>query len=180
MPIYSLNDRQPRIDHSVYIAPGAAVIGDVTLAENSSVWFNCVLRGDGDAIVVGAQSNIQDLTMLHTDPGFPVAIGKRVTIGHRCIIHGCTIEDNCLIGMGAVIMNGAVIGRGSIVAAGSVVLEKTVVPPFSLLAGVPGKIKRSLERDVLTMIDASVKEYLNRSETYRKAGALNLLESNQS
>lgn len=127
-----------------FVANGAVIIGNVTLDEYSSVWFNCSLRGDEDRIKIGQYSNIQDNSVIHEDPGYPCVIGDYVTVGHNCILHGCIIEDHCLIGMGAIIMTGAVIGRGSIIAAGAVITEKTVIPPHSLVVGTPGKIKKEV------------------------------------
>ncbi len=166
MPIYTFKNHHPEIHSSAYIAPTATLIGNVTVGENSSVWFNCVLRGDCDAIVIGDNTNIQDLTVCHEDYDRPLHIGNGVTVGHQCVIHGCDIEDECLIGMGAVVMNGARIGRGSIVAAGSVVLENTVVPPFSLVTGVPGKVKRQLEEDALDLIKLPADDYVQRALDY--------------
>ena len=166
MPIYTFKNHHPQIPSSAYIAPTAILIGNVTLGENSSIWFNCVLRGDCDAIIIGDNTNIQDLTVCHEDYDRPLHIGNGVTVGHQCVIHGCDIEDECLIGMGAVVMNGARIGRGSIVAAGSVILENTVVPPFSLVTGVPGKIKRQLEEDVLEQIKMPADNYVQRALDY--------------
>jgi len=166
MSIYRFNEKSPQLDPTAYVAPGATLIGDVTLAANVSVWFNCVLRGDCDAIIVGENSNIQDLTMCHADYDVPLVIGKGVTIGHNCVIHGCHIEDDCLIGMGAVVMNHAVIGRGSIVAAGTVVLEKTVIPPFSLVTGVPGKIKSQMDESMIEILRLPAENYAQRAVDY--------------
>lgn len=140
---FSFKGTSPQVASSVFVAPTATLIGNVIIDNSASVWFGCVLRGDLDRIRVGENTNIQDLTICHTDANKPLSIGAGVTVGHRCVLHGCTIENDCLIGMGAIIMNGAVVGRGSIVAAGATILENTVIPPFSLVAGVPGKIKRS-------------------------------------
>jgi carbonic anhydrase/acetyltransferase-like protein (isoleucine patch superfamily) len=117
-------------------------MGDVTLGEDSSVWYGAVLRGDMDAIVVGAQTNLQDGAIVHVDDGFPCIVGARVGVGHRVILHGCTVEDECLIGMGSVLLNGVRIGTGSVIAAGAVVPEGMTVPPGSLVMGVPGRIVR--------------------------------------
>ncbi len=145
MPVYKLEKMVPEIESSVFIAETAQVIGDVKIGKNSSVWFGSVLRGDIEKISIGEGTNIQDLSVCHSDPGTPCIIGNNVTVGHRCIIHGCTISDNCLIGMGAIIMNGAKIGKGSIIAAGSVVLENQEIPPYSLVTGIPGKIKKTFD-----------------------------------
>ena len=166
MPIYKFKNYNPQIDPSAYIAPTATIIGNVTMGENSSVWFNCVLRGDCDAIIIGKNTNIQDLTMCHEDYDRPLHIGNGVTIGHNCVIHGCDIEDECLIGMGSVVMNGARIGRGSIVAAGSVILENTEIAPFSLVAGVPCKIKRQFDESVLNLIKLPADTYAQRAVEY--------------
>ncbi len=125
-----------------WVAPGATVVGRVELAEDASVWFGAVLRGDGDRIAIGSGSNVQDGCVVHADPGLPVLVGRDVTVGHRAVLHGCTVEDDVLVGIGAIVLNGARIGSGSLVAAGTVVLEGTVVPPGSLVAGVPGKVRR--------------------------------------
>jgi len=166
MAIYCFNNHTPSIHSTVYISPDATIVGNVTIGEYSSVWFHCVLRGDCDAIVIGKNSNIQDLTMCHEDYGKPLTIGNGVTIGHKCVVHGCTIEDDCLIGMGSIVMNGARIGRGSIVAAGSVVLEDTAIPPFSLVAGIPGKIKRQFDEKVLELIKLPADVYSKNAADY--------------
>ncbi|WP_300667116.1 gamma carbonic anhydrase family protein [Desulfoluna sp.] len=166
MPLYSLKDLHPACHPSVIHLPGSVVVGNVTLAEEVSVWFNAVIRGDADAITIGARTNIQDLSMLHADPGQPLTIGEEVTVGHRAILHGCTIEDCCLIGMGAVVMNGACVGRGSIIAAGAVVLENTLIPPYSLVAGMPGAVKKTVSQDILEVIRASADIYVEKSQHY--------------
>ena len=132
------------IDPTAFIAPGAIVLGDVWLGAESSVWYNAVIRGDVDRIAIGEQTNIQDLTMIHADPGIPCTVGNRVTVGHRVILHGCTIEDDCLIGMGAILLNGVRVGRGSIVGAGALLLENMEVAPGSLVVGVPARVVRPL------------------------------------
>ena len=136
------------IDPSVFIARGAIVLGDVDLGKDVSVWYNAVIRGDTDKITIGAETNIQDLTMIHADPGVPCMVGKRVTVGHRVILHGCTIEDDCLIGMGAIVLNKVHVGRGSVIGAGALLLEGTEVPPGSLFVGIagPGRYARSTRR----------------------------------
>ncbi|MHB1561851.1 MAG: gamma carbonic anhydrase family protein, partial [Isosphaeraceae bacterium] len=121
------------IDPTVFIARGAIVLGDVHIGAGSSVWYNAVLRGDTDRITIGENTNIQDLTMIHADPGVPCTVANRVTVGHRVILHGCTVEDDCLIGMGAILLNRVRVGHGSIVGAGAVLLEDMVVPPGSLV-----------------------------------------------
>lgn len=136
--------QQPTINAKTFIAQGAIIIGNVNMKEYSSVWFNSTVRGDVDDIEIGRYTNVQDNSIIHLDHGFPCTIGDFVTIGHNSIIHGCTIEDHCLIGMGAVIMNGVRVGRGSIIAAGAVVKENMVIPPHSLVVGVPAKITREI------------------------------------
>jgi carbonic anhydrase/acetyltransferase-like protein (isoleucine patch superfamily) len=140
--------RSDLVDPTVYIAPGAVVVGDVTIGPQSSVWFGAVLRGDSAPIRIGAGSNVQDGCILHADEGFPCTLGDRVSLGHAAIVHGATVEDDCLIGMKAVVMTGAKIGRGSIVAVGSVVTEGTVIPPGSVALGQPAKVRReATDRD---------------------------------
>ncbi len=145
-----------------YVHPSAVIIGTVTLGRDASVWPTAVLRGDNDAIVIGDETNVQDGTIVHVDPGVPVRVGKRVTIGHRCVIHGCTIEDECLIGIGAIVLNGAVIGTGSVIGAGAVVREGTVVPPGSLVLGVPGKVVRAVDDELRARIDRGWRAYVEK------------------
>lgn len=133
------------VDLSVFIAPGAKLVGDVTIGAQSSVWFNAVLRGDREAIRIGRQSNVQDLCLLHADPGAPCTLGDRVSVGHGAIVHGAVVEDDVLIGMRAVVMNRARIGAGSIIGVGAVVTEDSEIPPGSVVLGVPGKIRRAAE-----------------------------------
>jgi carbonic anhydrase/acetyltransferase-like protein (isoleucine patch superfamily) len=136
----------PTIDPSVFIARGAQVVGDVRLAADCSIWYNTVLRGDINYVQVGARSNIQDGCILHVENDKPCIVGENVTVGHGAIIHACMIEPECLIGMGAIILSGAFVGRGSIIAAGTIIRENVVVKPFSLMAGVPGRLIRTLDK----------------------------------
>lgn len=145
--VLSVAGRTPDLHPSVFIAAGARLVGGVSLAEGSSVWYNAVLRADGASISVGAGSNVQDNVSVHVDPGHAVVIGQNVSIGHNAVIHGCTIGDGSLIGMGAVVLNGAAIGEGCLIAGGAVVLQDAVIPPGSLVAGVPGKVRRELSED---------------------------------
>ena len=137
MPIYQLNDKVPDIAETAWVADTAQIIGDVRLGAGASVWFNTVLRGDNDPITIGAGSNIQDGSVLHTDEGVPLNIGCNVTVGHMAMLHGCTVGDESLIGIGAVILNGAVIGRNCIVGAGALVTEGKAFPDGSLIIGSP-------------------------------------------
>ncbi|MGD0223482.1 MAG: gamma carbonic anhydrase family protein [Terriglobia bacterium] len=164
--ILTLAGRTPRIAGSVYIAPSADVIGDVDLGENSSIWFQCVLRGDIEPIHIGANSNIQDGTVIHTMHGAPATVGDWVTVGHRVVLHGYLVENHCLIGMGAVLLNHAHVGEGSIVAAGAVVAENTVIPPRSLYMGVPAKVRRAVTEDEQAFIRMHAAHYLEYKERY--------------
>jgi carbonic anhydrase/acetyltransferase-like protein (isoleucine patch superfamily) len=128
----------------VFVAPTATVTGDVTLGEETGIWFGAVLRGDRDRIEIGAGSNVQDNAVVHTSRGFPARIGREVSVGHGAILHGCTIGDRVLVGMGAIVMNGAVVGEDTIIAAGAVVTEGTVIPPGSVVMGVPGKVVKEI------------------------------------
>lgn len=148
------------IHPSAWVAPGAVLRGDVTLAEKASVWYGAVLRADQLKITIGKNSNIQDNAVLHGDHGNDVTVGDNVTVGHGAILHGCTVEDNCLIGMGSTVLDHAVIGAGSIVGAGAVVSSGTVVPPRSLVVGIPAKVKKTLsDEDVAGNLE-NVEEYL--------------------
>jgi carbonic anhydrase/acetyltransferase-like protein (isoleucine patch superfamily) len=157
----------PAVPASAYVDLSAQVLGDVTLGENASVWMNAVLRGDVHSISIGAGSNVQDCAVLHGMKGlYPVIVGERVTIGHNATVHGCVLEDDVLIGIGAIILNGAHIGAGSIVAAGAVIPERTVIPPRSLVAGVPGKVRRSISDNDFEMIRGYARNYLEYTRTY--------------
>src|SRR5690242_6478415 len=145
--VLAVAGRSPDLHPDAFVASGARVIGAVSLAEGASVWYNAVLRGDSDAITVGAGSNLQDNVSVHVDAGHPVHIGRDVSVGHNAVVHGCTIGDASLIGMGSVVLSGAVIGDGCLVAAGAVILEGTVIPAGSLVAGVPAKVRRELTAD---------------------------------
>ncbi len=157
-----------KIHPTAFIAETATVVGDVTIARDSSVWFSAVLRGDAAPITLGEGTNIQDNATVHVDEGFPSHIGKRVTVGHGAIIHGATVEDDVLIGMGAIILNGARIGSHSIIAAGSVVPEGKEIPPRSLVMGVPGKIVRHVNDDEVARIEEGSKHYVERARNYWK------------
>jgi carbonic anhydrase/acetyltransferase-like protein (isoleucine patch superfamily) len=162
----------PTVPASCYIDPSAQLIGDVQLGEHSSVWMNAVVRGDVNAIRIGANSNVQDCAVLHGQRHvYPVHVGDWVTIGHNATVHGCVVEDACLIGMGAVILNGARIGEGSIIAAGAVIPEKTIIPPNSLVAGVPGKVRRTLGDEDRKLILMYAQNYLDYTAIYLKETA---------
>ncbi|WP_166873421.1 MULTISPECIES: gamma carbonic anhydrase family protein [unclassified Salinibacterium] len=156
----AVNGKLPDVDGEAWLAPTAALIGDVHVAAGASIWYGAVLRGDRDRIEIGRGSNIQDGVVVHGDPGKPTIVGSGVSVGHRAVLHGCTIGDNSLIGMSATILNGAEIGAESLVAAGAVVLEGTVVPPRSLVAGVPAKVRRELSPDEIAGLVANADRYL--------------------
>jgi carbonic anhydrase/acetyltransferase-like protein (isoleucine patch superfamily) len=160
---------RPTIPASCYVDPSAQVIGDVTLGERSSIWMNAVVRGDVNSIRIGANSNVQDCAVLHgMRYVHAVHIGDFVTIGHNATVHGCTVHDACLIGMGATILNGAVIGEGSIIAAGALIPEGTIIPPNSLVAGVPGKLRRTLGPEDRDSILQYARNYLDYTAIYLK------------
>ncbi len=160
-------DIHPQVHPTVFIAETAAVIGDVVIGEDSSIWFHTVVRGDEHYIRIGKQTNIQDLCQVHTTEGkFPVTIGDQVTIGHKATIHGCTIGNQCLIGMGAILLDGCKVGDGSVVAAGSVVREGSKVPPRTLVAGVPAKPVRELRDKNLKRILHASEHYMNLKKDY--------------
>lgn len=166
MAIFARRGMMRPVVGGAYVAHNAVVTGDVTLGRDAGVWFGCVLRGDDAALVVGARTNVQDLTMIHADTGVPNVIGSGVTIGHRCVLHGARVEDRCLIGMGAILLGGSQIGAESLVAAGAVVKEKFVVPPRSLVAGVPARIVRALTPDEVEEIAKSADGYVEKIRLY--------------
>lgn len=162
MPVYSLDGRSPELpdEGAFWIAPDASVIGDVSLAAGVGVWFGAVLRGDQEPIVIGADTNIQEHGMCHTDTGFPLTVGAGCTVGHRAILHGCTVGDNCLIGMGAVVLNGARIGDNCLIGAGALVPEGREIPAGSLVIGMPGKVVRPLSEADIEANRRSAAHYL--------------------
>lgn len=161
------------IHPTAFVAPGAVVVGQVTLGPRASVWYGCVLRGDTDRIVVGEATNVQDGTIVHVDVGRPAVIGARVGIGHRAIVHGCEIEDECLIGMGSILLNGVRVGTGSVIAAGAVVAEGTVIPSGSLVMGVPGRVVRPVGDALRSRIRTTWEHYVDLAARHR-AGAFPL------
>ncbi|WP_280234364.1 gamma carbonic anhydrase family protein [Nocardia cyriacigeorgica] len=167
-----INGIAPEVDDSAFIAVNATLIGRVRIEAEASIWYNAVLRGDGEQITIGARSNIQDGCAVHTDPGFPVVVGTGVSVGHNAILHGCTVEDDVLIGMGATVLNGAVIGAGSLIAANALIPEGAQIPPGSLVAGVPGKVRRELTEDQQNGIRLNALAYLHHTETHRSAKVL--------
>ena len=162
-------DKRPEVAESAFIAPGAYVIGAVNLGEESSVWYGAVLRGDTEAIRIGARTNIQDGCVLHADPGYPAIVGEGCVVGHRAVVHGCEIGDDCLIGMSATILNGAKIGEGSIVAAGALVPEGRKFPPRSLIVGSPAKRVKEVTEEHTEDIARGVRTYVERAVRHRKA-----------
>ncbi len=176
MPIYALGEHSPVLpgEGRFWVAPDAHVIGRVTLGDGVGIWFGVVLRGDNEPIAVGEGSNVQEGAVLHTDWGFPAAIGRHCTIGHGAIIHGCTIEDSVLVGMGATVMNGAVIGTESLVGAGALVTEGKRFPPRSLIVGSPAKAIRTLDEAAVAGLHRSARHYA--ANAMRFATALRRLD----
>ena len=158
----------PKIHPTAFIHPTAVVLGDVTLGARVSVWPTAVIRGDSDKIIIGDDSNVQDGTIIHADDGVPTTIGRRVAIGHRAIVHGTTIDDDCLIAMGAVLLNHVHVGTGSIVGAGAVCREGMLIPPNSLVLGVPARITRSTTPEDRDRIKKTVESYLDLQERHRR------------
>jgi carbonic anhydrase/acetyltransferase-like protein (isoleucine patch superfamily) len=156
-----------KIHPTAFIAPTAALMGDVTIGEDASIWYGAVLRGDMAPIVIGAQSNIQDGTIVHVDEGVPCTVGRRVGVGHRVILHGCVVGDDCLIAMGSVLLNGVVIGNGSVVAAGAVVPEGRQIPPRSLVMGVPGRIVCPVDDVLSERVAATWSHYIEEARAHR-------------
>lgn len=156
------------IHPSAYIHPRAFVCGNVTLGPRVSVWPGAVIRGDTAAITIGADSNVQDLTVIHVDHGVPTTIGERVAIGHRAILHGCTVADDCLIAMGAILLNGVEVGTGSLIGAGAVCTEGMKIPPNSLVLGVPARVVKQTTPEVRARIKATVASYLKLQDEHRQ------------
>ncbi|MET9214548.1 MULTISPECIES: gamma carbonic anhydrase family protein [unclassified Nocardia] len=159
----------PEIDDTAWIAPNATVIGRVRLGAEVGIWYSAVLRGDLEQLTIGARTNIQDGCVLHADPGFPLTVGSGVSVGHNAILHGCTVGDDVLVGMGATVLNGAVIGAGSLIAANALIPEGAQIPPGSLVAGVPGKVRRELTEAQLDGIKLNAAVYLHNLATHRDA-----------
>lgn len=166
--ILTINGLTPIVAPAAYVADDATIAGDVTLATGVSIWFGCVLRSEKSHIRIGQDTNVQDLTVIHTDAGRPTILGDRVTVGHRAILHGCEVEEDALIGMGAVLLNGARVGAGAVVAAGAVVREGMEIPAMSLAVGVPAKV---LDRPVPEVPRMNVASYLGLAELYADASA---------
>ncbi len=155
------------IDPTAFIAPGARVVGDVTLGRESSVWYNAVVRGDMAPVRIGEQTNIQDLSALHVDENVPCSVGNRVGVGHRAVLHGCTVADECLIGMGSILLNGVRVGTGSVVGAGALLPEGMEVPPGSVVLGVPARIVREVDDVLRERIRITWQHYIEQARDHR-------------
>jgi len=165
---YDLENKKIQNSGDNWVAPNAVVIGDVTLEKNTSIWFNATLRGDIENIRIGEGSNVQDGSVLHTDPGYPLKVGKDVTVGHLVMLHGCTIGDNSLIGIGAVILNNAKIGKNCIIGANTLITENKKIPDNSLVVGSPGKIVRQVTEEEIKLIKDNAVRYQNNWKKYSK------------
>ena len=168
MPIYPLGELTPKVDPDSWIAPNATLIGQVEVAKGASIWWNCTVRGDTDLLSVGENSNIQDNSVLHTDPGIPMVVGKNVTVGHRVILHGCTIGDNTLIGMGSTLLNRSVIGKNCLIGANTLIPEGKVIPDRSLVVGLPGRIVRELTDEEVAGLQTSADRYVAQWQRYER------------
>jgi len=166
---YDLKDKKPQNSGENWVASNATIIGDVTLEKNSSIWFNAVLRGDIENIHIGEGSNIQDGSVLHTDPGCPLKVGKDVTVGHLVMLHGCTIGDNSMIGIGAVILNKVKIGKNCIIGAKALITENKVIPDNSLVIGSPGKVIREVTEEEKKSVLENTKHYQDNWKKYSKS-----------
>ena len=166
--IYDFEKNTPQIHPDSWVASNAVIIGKVTIEKNSNIWFNSVIRGDVEPITIGEGSNVQDGSVIHTDPGCPAIIGKNVTIGHLVMLHGCIIEDDCLIGIGATILNKAKIGKNSIIGANALVTENKVIPERSLVLGSPGKVVRQVSEEEIKSIKENAEHYVANYKKYKK------------
>ncbi len=168
--IWELDGIAPNLPENgdFWIAPDANVIGRVVIGEGASVWFGCTLRGDNEAITIGAGSNVQENCVMHTDPGFPLTIGEGCTIGHKAMLHGCTLGKNVLIGMGAIVLNGARIGDDCLIGAGALITEGKEIPPGSLVLGAPGRVVRQLDQAAIEGLRASALHYQENARRFRK------------
>ena len=169
MPIYALGERAPEFPESgnYWVAPDAQLMGAIRLEENASVWFSVILRGDNERITIGENSNVQDGSVMHTDMGFPLTLGKNVTIGHQAMLHGCTVGNNTLIGIGATILNGAKIGNNCLIGAHALVGEGKEIPDNSMVLGMPGKVVRSLDEQNEQLMSASAQHYVENWRRYK-------------
>ncbi|GGO73099.1 gamma carbonic anhydrase family protein [Bowmanella pacifica] len=163
---YRIGGKAPRVARDVFIAPDAQIIGDVAIEEQASVWFNVVMRGDNELITIGQDSNVQDGSVLHTDMGYPLTLGKGVTVGHKVMLHGCTVGDYSLIGINAVVLNGASIGRYCLIGANALVTENMQIPDRSLVLGSPAKIVRTLTEEQCAKLEASAAHYVQNGKRY--------------
>jgi carbonic anhydrase/acetyltransferase-like protein (isoleucine patch superfamily) len=171
VPLYSIGDVSPQLETGAWAAPSADLIGDVRLGSRASVWFGAVLRGDNTPLILGDETNFQDGAIGHSDPGFPLTIGARVTVGHQAILHGCTVADDCLIGMGARILNGAVIESDCIVGAGALITEGKRFERGSLIVGAPARVVRQVTEQERRLLRESAAHYTEKARRY----ALNLM-----
>jgi len=169
MPAFSTTFRPQQIQPSAFIADNAKIVGDVTIAENASVWFGAVIRGDTESIVIGEGSNVQDLSLLHADSGVICRLGKNVTVGHAAIVHGAIIGDDCMIGMRATLLNHVQIGKGSLIAAGSLVTEGTIIPPGSVVMGSPATVRRQVTPKDTQRIQHAASHYVKLAQAYKKS-----------
>ncbi|WP_294621566.1 gamma carbonic anhydrase family protein [uncultured Roseovarius sp.] len=167
MTLYMLDGHSPKIARDTWIAPDANLIGKVVVEEAASVWFGCTLRGDNEEILIGAGSNVQENTVMHTDMGYPLVIGAGCTIGHKAMLHGCTLGENTLIGMGATVLNGAKIGKNCLIGAGALVTEGKEIPDGSLVMGAPGKVVRALDEKAIAGLRASALHYQENMRRFR-------------
>lgn len=167
MTIYQFGDQIPHIANDTYTAPSADLIGSVIMESESSVWFGVVIRADNDIIRIGQGSNVQDNSVLHTDPGYPVTIGEHVTVGHSVMLHGCSIGNNSLIGIGSTVMNGAVIGKNCIVGAGALITEGKKYPDRSLIIGTPAKVIRQLNDEEIEGLEKAAQSYISKIPKYQ-------------
>ena len=166
--IYSLDDVRVQLEGECFFADNATIVGNVSIGNNASVWFNVVIRGDSDKITIGDDTNIQDASVLHTDVGIPMTLGKGVTVGHKAMLHGCTVGDYTLVGINAVVLNGAKIGKHCLIGANTLVPENMEIPDGSLVVGSPAKIKRSLGEEQRKMLELSAQHYVDNGRRFAK------------
>lgn len=170
MSLHAFEGHRPEVDPTAWVAPTATLVGRVRLAEHASVWFGAVLRGDGEDIVIGARSNVQDGSVLHADPGLGVRLGRQVTVGHRAVLHNCTVGDRVLVGMGAVVLNRARIGSDVIIGAGAVVAEDVEIPSGSLVLGLPGRVRRELSEEERAHLVTNAETYVELARRHAGSG----------